>query len=79
MHERTDVNGKSLNSIGNLKDFTGYLKSGYDSFPLKQSADQIRRNFFPPTHNSFCHHSHLGCTWFFRKQPSAGILQIIYS
>ena len=47
--------------------------------PLKQSADQIRRNFFPPAHNSFRHHSHLGCTWFFRKQQSADLLKIICS
>ena len=50
---------KQNKSHWKVKRFYLVTRIRFDSFPLKQTADQIKRNFFPPIHNSFCHDSHL--------------------
>ena len=57
------------NSHRKVKRFHWITRIGFDSFPLKQTADQIKRNFFTPIHNLFCHHSHFDCLeiWFLQS------------
>ena len=52
-----------LYHIKKLKDYPTKIQFSFDSFPIKQKADIIKHNFFPPLNISFCCHSHL--VWFY--------------
>ena len=58
-----------------VKRFYSITRTEIDSF-IKQTADQIKRNFFPPMHSLFCYHSHPGFLeiWFMQSTVKLDIL-----
>ena len=60
---------KHPKSYRKAKKFHQITRIRFNSFHLKQTVDQIKRNFFPPIHNSFCSQNHLGFSeiWFMQS------------